>query len=399
MNPRIILLALGMFALGTDAFIIAGVLPVIAHETGVSEGLVGQLITVFSLTYGLGAPVLAATTARWPRHRVLMGALGLLGLANLASAFSPSFPLLLLTRILAGCFAATYTPLAFAVGIELAPPAKRGQALALVVSGLNVATVLGAPTGTWIGEHFGWRLSFILVGGLAGVAFLFLMLFRLPTSASATLASPSLKERLSPITHPRVVLTLLPAFLWNVGVYVLYPYIALLLQQQLHISDVSVLLACFGLGIILANGISGRLSDHFGSNLLVVVFLSALLVIQLVLPLVTTTISSGAIMLLLWGMSFALLFIPQQQRLLNTAPEQATVLLALNNSALYLGIAGGATVGGLALRWLAVTQLASLGAMSMLIALLMVAITLRLSRFAAHRQVSRGREDTKRWQR
>ncbi len=399
MNPRIILLALGMFALGTDAFIIAGVLPVIAHETGVSEGLVGQLITVFSLTYGLGAPVLAATTARWPRHRVLMGALGLLGLANLASAFSPSFPLLLLTRILAGCFAATYTPLAFAVGIELAPPAKRGQALALVVSGLNVATVLGAPTGTWIGEHFGWRLSFILVGGLAGVAFLFLMLFRLPTSASATLAPPSLKERLSPITHPRVVLTLLPAFLWNVGVYVLYPYIALLLQQQLHISDVSVLLACFGLGIVLANGISGRLSDHFGSNLLVVVFLSALLVIQLVLPLVTTTISSGAIMLLLWGMSFALLFIPQQQRLLNTAPEQATVLLALNNSALYLGIAGGATVGGLALRWLAVTQLASLGAMSMLIALLMVAITLRLSRFAAHRQVSRGREDTKRWQR
>jgi DHA1 family inner membrane transport protein len=110
MNPRIILLALGMFALGTDAFIVAGVLPVIAQETGVTEGLVGQLITVFALTYGLGAPVLAALTAHWPRHRVLMGALGLLGLANLASALSPSFPLLMLTRILAGCFAATYTP-------------------------------------------------------------------------------------------------------------------------------------------------------------------------------------------------------------------------------------------------------------------------------------------------
>ena len=107
-----------------------------------------------------------------------------------------------------------------------------------------------------------------------------------------------------------------------------------------------------------------------------VVFLVTLIVIQLVLPLVTTTISSGAIMLLLWGMSFALLFIPQQQRLLNLAPERANVLLALNNSALYLGIAGGAAVGGLALRWLAVTQLASLGVMSMLI----VAITLRRSR-------------------
>jgi predicted MFS family arabinose efflux permease len=375
MNPRIILLALGMFALGTDAFLVAGVLPVIAHETGVTEGLVGQLITVFSLTYGLGAPILAATTAHWPRHRVLIGALGLLGLANLASALSPSFPLLLLTRLLAGCFAATYTPLAFAVGIELAPPAKRGQALALVVSGLNVATVLGAPLGTWIGEHFGWRLSFLLVAGLAGVAFLFLVLFRLPTSA--TLASPSLKERLSPITRPRVILALLPAFLWNVGVYVLYPYIALLLHQQLHLSDVSVLLACFGLGIVLANRMSGRLADRFGPTLLVVAFLVTLIVIQLVLPLVTTTSITGALMLLLWGMSFALLFIPQQQRLLTMAPEHATVLLALNNSALYLGIAGGAAVGGLALHWLAVTQLASVGVMSMLIALLIVAITLR----------------------
>src|SRR5215475_1872296 len=78
-NPRIILLALGTFALGTDAFIVAGVLPVIARETGVTEGLVGQLVTAFALTYGLGAPVLAATTSRWPRHRVLMAALGLLG--------------------------------------------------------------------------------------------------------------------------------------------------------------------------------------------------------------------------------------------------------------------------------------------------------------------------------
>jgi predicted MFS family arabinose efflux permease len=393
MNPRIVLLAVGMFALGTDAFIVAGVLPVIARDTGVTEGLVGQLITVFSLTYGLGAPILAATTGHWPRNQVLLGALGLLGLANLASALSPSFPVLVLTRFLAGCFAATYTPLAFAVGIELAPPAKRGQALALVVIGLNVATVLGAPLGTWIGEHFGWRLSFTLIAGLAGVAFLFLVLFRLPISA--THVSPSLKERLSPITHPRVVLALLPAFLWNVGVYVLYPYIALLLQQQLHISDVSVLLACFGLGIVLSNGISGRLSDRFSPNLLVVVFLVMLIVIQLVFPLVTTTISSGVIMLLLWGMSFALLFIPQQQRLLTMAPEHANVLLALNNSALYLGIAGGAAVGGLALHWLAVTQLAWVGVMGMLIALLIVAVTLRLSQLAARRQLSRGRETCK----
>ncbi|GHO57624.1 MFS transporter [Ktedonobacter robiniae] len=96
-NPRIILLSLGMFALGTDAFVVAGVLPTIVKEIEVSAGLVGQLITVFALTYGLGAPLLAALTGRWPRNRVLIGALGLFCLANLASALSPSFQLLLLT--------------------------------------------------------------------------------------------------------------------------------------------------------------------------------------------------------------------------------------------------------------------------------------------------------------
>ncbi len=366
-----------MFALGTDAFIVAGILPVIARATGVTEELAGLLITVFALTYGLGAPILAAATAHWPRHRVLMGALGLLGLANLASALSPSFPLLVFTRILAGCFAAIYTPLAFAIGIELAPAAKRGQALALVVSGLNVATVLGAPSGAWIGEHFGWRLSFTLVAGLAGGAFLFLMIGGLPTSIPRV--SFSLKERLLPITQRRVVVALFPAFLWNVGVYVLYSYIAVFLQQKLHTSDVSALLACFGLGIVFANWMSGRLSDRFDPDLLVVVFLSILFVIQLALPLVTRTIMSGAIMLVLWGMSFALLFIPQQRRLLKRAPEHANVMLALNNSALYLGIAGGATAGGLALHFFAVTQLAWVGAISLLLAALIVAIHLRLT--------------------
>ncbi|QBD75133.1 MFS transporter [Ktedonosporobacter rubrisoli] len=383
-NPRIILLTLGMFALGTDAFIVAGILPVIAHETGVSEGLVGQLITVFALTYGLGAPLLAALAGRLSPERVLVGALGLLALANLASALSPSFLFLLLSRILAGCFAAAYTPLAFAVGIKLAPAAKRGQALALVVSGLNIATVLGAPLGTWVGEYFGWRLSFTLVAALAGLAFLALLICGLPKSAPP--APLSLSQRLLPITQPRIVLALLPALLWNTGVYIMYPYVALLLQQQIHISDVSFLLACFGLGIVCANWISGRLADSFRPHWLVLIFLGALLVVQFALPLLTTTLISGAILLLLWGMSFASLFIPQQQRLLNIAPEHANVLLALNNSGLYLGISAGAAVGGLALRYFAVPQLAWIGVLSILSAALIVAITPRLNRKAAQKK-------------
>ncbi len=374
-NPRIILLSLGMFALGTDAFVVAGVIPVIARETGVVEGLVGQLVTVFSLTYGLGAPVLAALTGRWSRNRVLVGALGLLGLANLASALSPSFPRLLLTRILAGCFAATYAPLAYAVGVSLAPPARRGLALALVVIGLTTATALGAPLGTWVGEQFGWRFSFTLVAVLAGIAFLSLIICGLPeTAAPAPLA---LLARLRPITQPRVILTLLPALLWNVGIYMLYTYIALLLQHNMHISDVSIFLVCSGLGIVLGNWSGGLLADRFGTRRLILLFLSMLLLVQLFLPLLTQTPGGAALSLLLWSTSAALLFIPQQQRVLNLAPEHANVLLALNNSTFYLGIAGGAALGGLALRFFAVTQLPWIGGVSIFLALVVIARGLR----------------------
>lgn len=372
-NPRIILLSLGMFALGTDAFVVAGVLPTIAKETEVSAGLAGQLITVFALTYGLGAPLLAALTGRWPRNRVLIGALGLFCLANLASALSPSFQLLLLTRILAGCCAATYAPMAYTVGISLAPPAKRGQALALVVMGVTVATALGAPLGTWIGENFGWRFSFALVAILAGVAFFLLVVCGLPRSATST--SLSLKERLLPITYPRVILALTPALLWNIGFYICYSYIALLLQQNMHISDVSVFLVCFGLGTFISSWVGGLLADRFSSSRLLPLLLVTLLLIQLTLPLLTTTIIGGALTIFLWAMSFGLLFIPQQRHLLNTAPEHANVILALNNATFQMGIAIGAAVGGLALRSFAITQLAWVGMISILLALLIVAIS------------------------
>lgn len=375
-NSRIFFLALGMFALGTDAFVIAGVLPVVAKETDVTIGLAGQLITVFSLTYGLGAPLLAALTGRWSRNRVLIGALGLVCLSNLGSALAPSFPLLMLSRILTGCFAATYAPLAYATGISLAPPARRGQALALVVIGLTVATVLGAPAGTWIGEHFGWRFSFGLVSLIAGVAFLMLLLCGLPKAEKSTMIS--LKERLAPIGRPRVVLALLPALLWNMGTYVAYAYVATLLQHNMHISDISGLLIVYGLGNMIGNWSGGWLVDRFNPNRLIVIFLILLTITQTFLALATTTVIGGIFILFIWGVTSSTTFIPQQRHLLSMAPKDENVILALNNSTLYLGIAFGAALGGLALHMVAVTQLCWLGAIGVLLALLLFLLSWRL---------------------
>lgn len=375
-NPRIILLALGMFALGTDAFVVAGVLPVIARETGVTEGLAGQLVTAFSLTYGLGATFLAAFTGRWPRNRVLIGALGLFCLTNLASALSPTFPLLMLTRVLAGCFAATYSPLAYSVGTALAPPEKRGQALALVVMGLTVATVIGSPLGTWVGEHYGWRMSFGLVAVLAAIAFLALLLVGLPRTEAAPVAS--LRERLTPITQPRLILALLPCFLWYLGVYMVYTYIAQLLQLNLSIADVSGLLVVYGLGVVIGSWSGGNLADRLGPNRPLLFAALLLIIVESLLALATRSLLIGLPALLIWGVLSAALFTPQQHRLLSLAPEHTNVMLALNNSMYYLGIAGGAAVGGLALRAFAVTQLGWIGAASIALAVIIFSLSIRL---------------------
>jgi predicted MFS family arabinose efflux permease len=369
-----------MFALGTDAFVIAGVLPVIARDMQVTEGLAGQLVTVFSLTYGLGAPALAALTGRWPRARILIIALGTFCLINVGSALAPSFALLALTRVLAACFAALYAPLAYTIGTALATPEKRGQALSLVLGGLTVATVLGSPLGTWVGDHFGWRMSFGLVALLAGVACVALLLCGLPSESAASV--PSLRSRLAPMREPRLLLALLPTLLWDLGIYIVYTYLAPLLQQNLHLSDISGVLMVFGVGTVLGNWLGGLITDRLGSSRPLVTGFVALTIILFGIPFATRSLLFGLPLLFIWGVCCPSLFIAQQGRMLNLAPKHANVILALNNSMLYLGIAGGAALGGIVLHTQSVMLLGPLGAACSLLALLALLISMRIERGA-----------------
>jgi DHA1 family inner membrane transport protein len=377
LDVRILWLALGMFALGTDAYVVAGVLPEIAHTTMVSESLAGQLVTAFTLTYGLGAPVFAALTSRWSPPRVLVIALFGFCLANVGSALAPTFSLLLLTRILAGACAATHSPLAYATSTQLAPPEKRGRALALVVSGFTLATVLGSPLGTWVGEHAGWRLSFALVAMLAGMACVALLASRLPRIAATP--SPSLKTRLAPMKEPQLLLALGPTLLSSLGFYLVYTYIAPLLEQSTHLSDISGLLIVTGLGVVVGSWISGTAADRFGTTRSLMISLLLFSIILAIFSWATTGLLTGLPALFLWGGTAASIFTPQQHRLLSLAPAHANVILALNNAALYLGTAGGAVLGGVALRWLPVTQLNWVGASFALLALLLLVLSPRVS--------------------
>ena len=168
--PKLFCLALGAFAIGTESYVIAGLLPDLASDLQVSVALAGQLITVFAFAYALGSPLLAVATGAWERRRLLLTALAAFALFNLFAAMAQSYAMLLVARVGLALSAATFMPAASAYAVAVMPAAQRGRALAIIYTGLTVATVLGVPAGVMVGEHFGWRYTFVGVAGLATVA-------------------------------------------------------------------------------------------------------------------------------------------------------------------------------------------------------------------------------------
>ena len=172
---------------------------------------------------------------------------------------------------------------------------------------------------------------------------------------------------------------LLAALFWNIGTYVIYTYLAVILQHNLHISDTSGLFVAYGLGSVIGSLSGGQLSDRFGVQRPLLIGLIALIIIEAVLLPIATTFVGSFLILFLWGSMVGIVFIPQQHRLLGIAPEHANVILALNNSALYLGIAGGAAIGGLALRAVPASYLCWIGAAWCLLALVIFLLSARLN--------------------
>src|SRR6185312_16196444 len=142
MEKRLLTLALGMFALGTDTFVVAGVLPQIARSFHVDVAVAGQLTTLYAIAYALLAPTAAAVAASVPRKQLMLSGLGIFMLANLTTALAPTFMVALISRVFAGLGAALYAPTATSTGAMIVAPERRGQALATIVAGLTAATAL-----------------------------------------------------------------------------------------------------------------------------------------------------------------------------------------------------------------------------------------------------------------
>ncbi|MDG4534132.1 MFS transporter [Streptomyces sp. AV19] len=263
MRLRLLLLALGTFAVGTDTMVMAGILDGIAGDLGVSVSAAGQLVSVFALSYALLAPVLAALTARWDRRRLLLAAMGVFTLANALSALAPGYGTLLATRVLAAAGAALYSPTAAAVATALAPPERRGRALATVLGGMTVATALGVPLGAYLGSA-DWRRTMWLIAALGVVAFagLALLMRGLPAPAGA----PGLRERLAPLRNRRVAAGATTTLVFFLAFNSVYIYLATAVRPATGGDQgrLSLILLATGLASIAGSWLGGRLVDRLG---------------------------------------------------------------------------------------------------------------------------------------
>ncbi|MDQ7982127.1 MFS transporter [Paraburkholderia sp. SARCC-3016] len=361
MDRRLLMLAIGMFAMGTDNFVVAGILPGVASSLHTSVSIAGQMVTLYALSYAVMAPVMAAIAGGWPRKLILVLALGIFVAGNAISAVATNIDMVLLSRVLAGFGAALFSPTALGVASALAPPEKRGRALSIVTAGLTGATALGAPIGTFIGGFGNWRttLCFVTLLGLIAMLGVWTMLRSLPATPVVTL-----KERLKPIRELPIALTLLTSLFAFGGFLMIYTYVGLVFDR-VTLGNGRILagmLLVWGIAATVGNVLCGRLVDRFPSRVIVNVALCIAIVNFCALPWTSAHTIGAMTALIIWGICGWGLLVPQQHRLVEQAPNAAPLVLALNNTATYTGLACSAVLGGLVLLFVDRHYLSMVGA-------------------------------------
>lgn len=380
-------LTLGNFAVGTGSLVVAGILPEIAAGLGTSVAAAGQLVTVYGLALALGAPLLGMAARRFERKALMVGGLAIFVLACMLGVFANNFTALIISRALAGLGAALFTPNAAALAAQLVAPEHRGRAIALVFAGFSIASVIGMPLGTYIGCEFGWRVAFALV---AALGFLALLAIGKTLPSSAPVPAVALRIWLRLFRQLTPMLAVAITVINMAGQYALFTYIAALLGEMHGIrpTGVSALLVWFGVAGVLGNAFAGRVVDRVGASLFATIGIGVLLIAMIIMASSGTSLPLTLVAMGLWGSAAFAISSAQQVRLVNHDPRLASATLALNTSALYVGQALGALLGGIAISVLGLHSVVWTG-----VVLLMTALCLSIwESFLSHNNKARHSE-------
>lgn len=375
--PALVCLAVGVFAIGTEGLMIAGLLPAIASDLNVTEPTASYLISVFSLTYAVTSPVLAVALARVAQRRLIATAILIFAVGNGLAAVAPNYGMLLLARITLALSAAVFMPAALNAAGQMVTPSMRGTALARLNSGAALAITVGVPLGTLMGQAIGWRFAFAAVAVTSGIAGA-ILLIRLPDMNTTSVGT--LTDRIAAIRRVGVPTGLLTTLLWAMGVNTLYTFIAAFVAETTTIPEAGLSAVLFGIGISSMIGayLGGKATDRWGAVRVRAGAIGAMCCVYLAIALIGSshprvwlaTVATPGLLFLCAGLAW-MFYSAQQVRLLHLVPPVGgPLVLSLNASFMYLGFAGGATAGALMLQggsasslgWIsALCELAGLG--------------------------------------
>ncbi len=367
MPIALLALTISAFAIGTTEFVIVGLLPTIAADLGVNLPSAGLLVSLYALGVAVGAPVLTALTGRVPRKRLLLGLMVLFTAGNMLAWLAPGYGSLVAARIVTGLAHGVFFSIGSTIATSLVPKDKAASAIAIMFTGLTVALVTGVPLGTFIGQHFGWRATFLAVSALGVAAFIGSLLF-VPSSIRHSQPA-SLLQQAKMLGQPRLLLVYAMTAAGYGGSFTAFTYLAPILQKLAGFGDnaVGLVMLVYGVSVAIGNIWGGRLADRRGP-------VGALKIIFAGLAAVLVTLSFTAphpvlvvATVLLWGAvafgNVAGLQVYVVQQAERYTPRAVDVASGLNIAAFNLGIAGGAWGGGAIVEHLGLVHTGWVGAL------------------------------------
>jgi len=377
-------LTLGAYAIGTTEFVIVGLIPTIAADLGVSLPSAGLLVSLYALGVAVGAPVLTALTGRVPRKTLLVALMVLFTLGNVIAWMAPGYGSLIVARVLTGLAHGVFFSIGSIIATSVVPKEKAASAIAIMFTGLTVALVTGVPLGTFIGQHLGWRATFLAVAALGVIALIGSLLFvprNLQRSEPATFG-----QQLSVLAQPRLLLVYAITALGYGGTFLSFTYLASILQDVTGFSAnaVSGVLLVYGVSVAIGNLWGGRLADRRGPIPALKLIFGLLAAVLFVLTftayntwlVLLTVLALGAVA---FGNvpGLQVYVVKQAQRF---APQATDVASGLNIAAFNVGIALGASLGGLVVDHLGLMHTPWLGALVVMGAFGLTALSGRLDR-------------------
>lgn len=382
-SPNWILLSLAIsaFAIGSTEFISVGIMPLLTKTFGISISEGGLTVSIYALGVMIGAPVLALVTNRWNRKKLLIGIMISFIIGNLLATLAPTFAILLAGRVIAALSHGIFMTIASLIAADVVAPNKRASAIAVMFTGLTVATITGVPIGTFIGQTFGWRMSFafLVALGLVGlISNAILVPNELPLPKPT-----SIKGIWRIIKQPQLLLILVITALGYGATFPVYTYLTTILNKNMGWSEsaIVVILIFYGVAVAIGNTLGGRWANKKPLKALMGMFIGlgiALLVIRATIGLHFL----GLLAVLLMGL-FAFMNVPELQLYIvqlaeKYTPNEVPLASALNISAFNVGISVASTMGGIAVAHHQILNTPFIGIIMLVASIVLILVLMKM---------------------